>query len=374
MPARRTATPLDSARVTRVRRRVLAWYDAHRRDLPWRHTTDSYAIWISEVMLQQTRVETVRERWVTFLSEFPDLGTLAAASEQRVLRAWEGLGYYRRARFLHRAAQSLVAAGASTLPDDVEALRALPGFGDYTAAAVASIAFGRRAAVVDGNVVRVLARYLGERGLHTQAATKRRIQAAADALLAPRRPGDWNQAVMELGATCCTPRTPECPTCPLRHDCVAWAEGDPTRYPHRAARKATPHYDIAAGLVWRRGRVLIARRKADGLLGGLWEFPGGKRRAGESLEAAMRREVHEETGLKVRSAEPFMSIDQAYTHFRITMHLFHCTAGAGMPRALACEEPHFVAPEDLDAYPFPRANRKAIDVLRTQGRGAGSAR
>lgn len=366
MTATRTA-PLDPARIRRARRNLLRWYDAHKRDLPWRHSRDPYAIWVSEVMLQQTRVETVRERWPAFLGRFPDLGTLARASEQDVLRAWEGLGYYRRARFLHRAAQTLVESGATDLPADREALRALPGFGAYTAAAVASIAFGQPAAVVDGNVYRVLTRYLDDDGDITTAAVKRRIEDTAQGLLAPRRAGDWNQAVMELGATLCTPRSPRCEACPLRRDCAGLAAGEPTRLPCKPARKATPHHDIAAGLVWRDGRLLIARRKADGLLGGLWEFPGGKRKAGESLEAALRREVQEETGLVVGQAEPFVSIDHAYSHFRITLHLFHCTAGPGEPQAVACEDPRFIGVDELADYPFPRANRRALDLLQAGG-------
>jgi len=354
---------LDPARIRRARRNLLRHYRRHRRDLPWRETRDPYAIWISEVMLQQTRVETVRDRWRDFLDRFPDVTTLARAREQTVLRAWEGLGYYSRARNLRKAARALVAAGRGTLPDDVAKLRALPGFGAYTAAAVASIAFHRPAAVVDGNVQRVLARYLDERGDITRARVRRRIETAAQALLAPRCAGDWNQAVMELGATVCLPRTPRCGRCPLRRDCAALAAGAPEALPTRPARRKTPHYDIAAGLVWREGRLLIARRPADGLLGGLWEFPGGKRRPGEALEETCVREVREETGLRVTLAAPFMSIDHAYTHFRITMHLYHCLAGEGRPRALGCEAPRFVSVADLARYPFPRANRRAIDAL-----------
>lgn len=370
LPARMSATrtaPLDPARVRRARRNLLRWYDAHQRDLPWRRTDDPYAIWVSEMMLQQTRVETVRERYGDFLARFPDIAALARADEQDVLKAWEGLGYYRRARFLHRAAQTLHARGDATLPADLDALRALPGFGAYTAAAVASIAFDLPHAVVDGNVIRVIARYLGDDGDVTRAATRRRIDETAQALLAPRRAGDWNQAVMELGATVCTPRSPKCLVCPLRRDCDGRAAGEPARLPVKPARKKTPHFDIAAGLLWRGDTVLIARRKADGLLGGLWEFPGGKRQEGETLEAALRREVHEETGLEVRHAEPFTRIDHAYSHFRITLHLFHCTADDGTPQAKACEDPRFVAVDALEDYPFPRANRRALDLLREAG-------
>jgi A/G-specific adenine glycosylase len=347
----------------RVRRRLLAWYDRARRDLPWRRSRDPYAIWVSEVMLQQTRVETVRERWGEFLERFPDVGALAHAPLDRVLKAWEGLGYYGRARNLHRAAREVVSRHGGRLPQEPEAMRALPGFGPYTTAAVASIAFGLSEAVVDGNVTRVLARLLDERGDIGRAATRRLIAAAASALVTRSRPGDTNQALMELGALVCAPRTPRCPECPLSAECAAHAAGSAARLPVRAARRRTPHHDIAAGLVWRGGRVLIARRPAEGLLGGLWEFPGGKRRPEETLEEACAREIREETGLAVRVVAPFLALDHAYTHFRITLHLFHCTSARGRPRPLGCESPRFVHPSELDAYAFPRANRRALEAL-----------
>ncbi|MFV1960155.1 MAG: NUDIX domain-containing protein, partial [Planctomycetota bacterium] len=238
----------------------------------------------------------------------------------------------------------------------------------YTAAAVASIAFSQRMAVVDGNVVRVLARLLDEAGDVTRAATRRRLDEAAQALLAPRRPGDFNQAMMELGAVVCRPGArPACDGCPIASDCAGRAAGHVADLPRRSPRPPLSHHQIAAGLVWRGRRLLIARRPAEGLLGGLWEFPGGKQRAGETLEQTCVREIREETGLRVRCLAPFLSIDHAYTHFRITLHLFHCEAGPGRPRPLGCEAPRFVALEDLDRYPFPRANRKALDRLLSGG-------
>ncbi|MDJ0976006.1 MAG: A/G-specific adenine glycosylase [Planctomycetota bacterium] len=354
---------LDRAFVRSTRRRLLAWYDANQRDLPWRHSDDPYAIWISEVMLQQTRVETVLDRWPRFLARFPTLERLARSREQSVLKAWEGLGYYSRARNLRKAAALLHKHGAGELPRSAEALRRLPGFGPYTAAAVASIAFGEPVAVVDGNVVRVITRLFGIGDDVTRAATKRAIQDAAQALLAPRRAGDFNQAVMELGATVCVPRNPRCAQCPLSSGCVAKAEDAPERYPVKPRRKPTPHYDIAAGLVWKGDAVLIGRRPADGLLGGLWEFPGGKVREGESIADACVREIEEETGLRVRAAERFLSIDHAYTHFKITMHLFHCVPTGGTLEARGTEAPRFVPWGELDRYPFPRANRRALDEL-----------
>ena len=344
---------LDDTHVRRVRRRVLRYFDRHQRALPWRGQTDPYGIWISEVMLQQTRVDTVRDRWPRFLRRFPTVQDLARASEHAVLAEWEGLGYYHRARNLRRAAQQVVERHHGALPEDPATLRTLPGFGDYTAAAVASIAFGVRAAVLDGNVLRVLARFTGETGDIAKGPTRRRLQAVADRLLAPRRAGDWNEALMDLGATVCSPRRPTCLRCPFRVDCRARASGEPERLPNKRRRGPTPHYDIAAGLVWRGDKVLIARRPSDGLLGGLWEFPGGKRRPGETLPAACAREVREETGLRVTVGEPFCRIEHAYTHFRITLAPVPLPVPVGHAETLGMRVATIRPAPDLGELPVP---------------------
>ena len=335
--------------------------------MPWRGEIDPYRIWISEVMLQQTRVETVRERYEPFLRLFPDIRSLARAPEDRVLKAWEGLGYYARARNLRRAAATIDVDHEGRLPDDVSALRALPGFGPYTAAAVASIAFGRTAAVVDGNVARVLTRLLDERRDVASTVVKARVQATADRLIDPERPGDWNQAIMDLGATVCGPREPKCPRCPWSDACAAREAGTASELPTKARKRKGPHHEIAAALVWRAGSILIGRRPTDGLLGGLWEFPGGKRETGESLEEACAREVVEETGLRVEVVSPFQRVDHAFTHFSITLHVFHCRVIGGRLRARGVEDLRFVVPEDLESYAFPRANRRVLDLLKASG-------
>ncbi len=359
--------PWPPAEVARLRSALLDHYDVHAREMPWRGERDPYRIWISEVMLQQTRVETVRERYGKFLAAFPDVEALASATEHAVLKAWEGLGYYGRARRLRRAAQAVVSEHAGRLPASREALAALPGFGPYTSAAVASIAFGVRAAVLDGNVVRVLARLLNERREVGEGRVRARLAATADALVDPARPGDWNQAIMDLGATICVPRAPRCLLCPLREACAGRAAGTADALPAKEKRAPGPHKEIAAAVVWRQGRLLIGRRPADGLLGGLYELPGGKREPGETLAQACAREVLEETGLRVEVLDRVASVEHAYTHFSITLTVFHARVLGGRLRARGVEDLRFVPLEDLERYAFPRANRRILEVLRAGG-------
>ncbi len=258
-----SVVPITGGDLGRCRRALLAWYKANSRDLPWRRTGDPYAIWLSEIMLQQTRVNAVLEHYKMFLRRFPNIVALAAASQDDVLAAWSGLGYYRRARMLHQCAREIVAHHGGRFPQTAEALRALPGIGRYTAAAIASIAFGEPVAVVDGNVERVLQR-LGGRVLTAQQSWQR-----AQELLAPSRPGDFNQAMMELGATVCLPREPRCLICPIRQWCLAQGEvRRPNAAPHQRRKK------IWCALDRRDGQVRLVRRpKTASLMAGMWELP-----------------------------------------------------------------------------------------------------
>jgi A/G-specific adenine glycosylase len=268
---------------------LLRWFDRHRRDLPWRRTRDPYGIWLSEVMLQQTRVETVLPYYERFLTRFPTVEALAAAPLEEVLALWSGLGYYRRARQLHAAAQQIAAGGAG-FPRTLEGLRALPGIGDYTAAAVASIAFGVVAPVLDGNVERVLARWLALGEDPKGSGARRRLLATAASLLDPERPGDSNQALMELGATLCTPRRPKCLLCPLADGCRAAAEGDPERYPAARAKRGTEKRRMVAVVVEKASGVLLFRRPDDSeLLAGIWELPWVEEGDGEPAAALAAR-------------------------------------------------------------------------------------
>ena len=345
-----------------LRARLLAWYQQNRRDLPWRRSLDPYAIWISESMLQQTRVETVIPYYERFLKRFPDVHALADAPVDDVLGAWSGLGYYSRARNLHAAARHVVERHGGEIPDDPQALRALPGVGRYTAGAVASIAFDRPEAVVDGNVTRVLARLYGLRENVKRPATIRRLwELAADLARGPQ-PGDLNQALMELGATLCTPRAPKCPHCPVRRRCAAHRKGDPEDLPvsTRAARRKP----LAAVAAWipRRGRVLAVKRPSGGLLGGLWDLPGGEMLGGESPPEALRRCLLEGVGLRVDSLEPLGAVRQAFTHRDLTLQVFRCAGPQGRVRLRGFEAHRWLSPSSLQRLPQGRATREALEL------------
>lgn len=351
-----------------LRRRLLAWYRRHRRDLPWRRTADPYSVWVSEVMLQQTRVETARGYYERFLARYPTVTALAAAGEGEVLKAWEGMGYYSRARNLHRAARTIVGEHGGRLPGTYDGLLDLPGVGPYTAAAVSSIAFDRPHPVLDGNVTRLLCRLLRVEDDPRRAPVRARLIAAGEALMPRSRPGDFNQALMELGARVCTPASPRCGDCPLGAHCRARAElDDPSVLPVRPARRPRPHLEVAAGLIRRGNRLLLAQRPPGGMLAGLWEFPGGKREAGESLSACLRREVREELDIDIEVERPLAVVDHDYSHRSIRLHAFAARCLGGRVRALGCAAWAWVSPGGLDSYPMPRADRKIIACLGWDG-------
>jgi A/G-specific adenine glycosylase len=350
---------------------LLRWYDAQAVDLPWRarqpRQADPYRVWLSEIMLQQTQVETVRPYFARFVERFPTVEALAAVPLDDVLKAWEGLGYYSRARNLHRAAQIIADQHGGQFPNTVDGLLTLPGIGDYTAGAIASIAFDVRAPVLDGNVIRVLARLLDLADDVTKPAVRRALWEHAQALLPETRTGDYNQALMDLGRLVCRPKAPVCASCPVTAHCLALAHRTQEQRPVKAIRAQTPHYDVTAGLIRDdAGRLLIAQRPLDGLLGGLWEFPGGKQEAGESLEDCLRRELHEELGIDVTVGALYMRVRHAFTHFRITLHVFECRylgADDGQPQRIGVHDYAWVTPDALDRYAFGKADRQVVQAL-----------
>ncbi|MFT5121970.1 MAG: A/G-specific adenine glycosylase [Verrucomicrobiales bacterium] len=316
-------------------------------------------------MLQQTRVDQVVPYFERFLKRFPTIKALAEADQQEVLKAWEGLGYYARARNLHKTAIHLHTQCQGRFPKTYEDLLALPGIGPYTAAAISSLAYGSPHAVLDGNVIRVLSRVFAFTPSVSQARNKQRLQEAADALLPLGNAAAFNEGVMELGATVCMPRKPLCLLCPIKTVCKG--QHDPHAYPVKDKKKPIPTVVVGAAAIFDRSqRVLIARRHQKGLLGGLWEFPGGKLEPGESLEACTAREIKEELGVDISVGEKLMIVHHTYSHFKLEMHVFICRIVKGRPRAVDCADFAWCTLEELDAYPYSKADLYVVDALKRQ--------
>lgn len=348
---------------TELAQSLLAWYDRQGRDLPWRNTQDPYKIWISEIMLQQTQVKTVIPYYQRWLQTFPSLNDLARANLQQVLKAWEGLGYYSRARNLHRTAQIIVREHQGIFPTEISAVTKLPGIGRTTAGGILSAAFNQPASILDGNVKRVLARLIALPIPPAKALTP--LWHLSDTLLDLEHPRHYNQALMDLGATICTPKNPVCLLCPWQSYCLAYSQGTQNEIPMRTPSTPLPHKQIGVAVIRNEAQqILIDRRKAEGLLGGLWEFPGGKIEPRETVEACIKREIKEELDIDIEVGEHLISIDHAYTHFRITLHVHYCRHLSGEPQTIECDAIRWVTLDEIDQYPFPKANTKIIEALR----------
>jgi len=351
---------------TDIAARLLNWYHHLGRDLPWRVQASPYRTWISEIMLQQTRVETVIPYFESWMERFPDIHSLAEASEEEVLRLWEGLGYYSRARNLHAAAKEIVQEYHGLMPDDRRKLEKLPGIGRYTAAAITSIAFGLDEVALDGNVRRVLARLFDVSLPSRSNEATNLFRDIAEGLLPHGQAGDFNQAMMDLGALICTPRSPLCMRCPLNDLCQAYRLGVQDSRPVMSARPKIPHYNVTAAVIQRDGKFLIARRPSEGLLGGMWEFPGGKQETGEDLVMCLKREIREEMDVSISILAPFGVYQHAYTHFRVTLHAFLCSLEEGEPRALEASQIAWVVPRDLASYPMGKLDRQIANKIKLE--------
>ncbi len=342
-----------------VARRLLTWFDASHRDLPWRRTRDPYRILLAECLLQRTRVASGIPYYERFLARFPDVTSLAAASEDDVLRAWEGLGFYRRARNLHAAARVISERHGGRIPTDYDSLAALPGIGPYTAGAVASIAFGARVPAVDGNATRVLARLFCIEADVTRGDARRLVWALASDLVPASRPGAFNQALMELGATVCTPASPSCERCPLESLCLARAAGVEEALPRVSRRAKSPEVRVAFALVTSGARVLLAHRPASGLLGGLWSLPGGEVRA-RSGPSDLRALVAEQTGLRVGVGARAAPVAHTFSHKKWKGAVFRCTSRSSRPPSHSAR---FVRLDELRDLPLVSFHRRILSKL-----------
>jgi A/G-specific adenine glycosylase len=348
---------------TQFTHQLLAWYHQNARRLPWRGLSDPYAIWVSEIMLQQTQVPTVIPYFERWMQRFPTLQALAAADEQDVLKLWEGLGYYSRARNLHKAAKVVVESYNGALPADRAALEHLPGIGRYTAGAIASIAFGLDEPALDGNIRRVLARVFDVQEPARLPAGEKKLWELAAGNLPPGSASDYNQAMMDLGTAICTPQKPACLVCPVNSLCRAYALGVQEERPVLPERREVPHIIVTAAVIHRDAKVLIARRPAKGLLGGMWEFPGGKVEAGESLEDGLKREINEELLTEIKVGEYVGEFHHAYTHFRVTLHAYHCTLTGDEPQPVEASALQWVDLKELAVFPMGKIDRRISNQL-----------
>jgi A/G-specific adenine glycosylase len=315
-------------------------------------------------MLQQTRADQATPYFERFIAAFPDVRALAGADRADVLKAWEGLGYYGRARRLQDAARLICDERGGRFPANAEEWKTLPGVGPYTAAAIASLAFGECVPVLDGNVARVLSRVFLLEAPADSGAGRKQLYAWAEALISGLDPACFNEALMELGALCCKPRTPHCEACPLAAICRAAEKGVQEDYPHRKPRRKVPHKEVGAGVIFnRRGELLLAQRAETDMLGGLWEFPGGTREKGETMEACIARELREELGVRVRVGPRVTVVRHAFSHFTMDLHAHWVRIAGGGPRALEHADIAWVPLKRLCDYAMGKADVEIVRML-----------
>jgi len=343
-----------------IAQKLLNWFQVNRRSLPWRNTTDPYAIWVSEVMLQQTQVNTVIPYYERFLNSFPNIATLAKSDPDHVLKHWEGLGYYARAINLQKASQIVVDQFSGSVPKDPSLFKQLPGVGDYINAAVQSIAFGHRIAVVDGNVRRVLSRLYEMTETVNESKHAKIFANKAQTLLCKQNPGDFNQAIMELGALICMPRKPQCNKCPLTKDCNAFIHETISTFPMRKKKAVVPTQNWVAAVIQKDNKYLLTQRKTGGFLGGLWEFPGGKIFNNERYQNACVRHIKEQLQIKIQIKRHIAQIKHKYTHFNQTMDAFLCRYQSGSIVLNGPSNYKWINWSELDRFALPKSNLKFL--------------
>lgn len=343
-------------------RKLLQWFDANQRDMPWRTDSHPYKVWVSEMMLQQTQVDTVRPYFERFMKIFPNVEMLASAGFESVLKCWEGLGYYRRAHYLHKAARVIVQDRRGGFPVLAEEWQQLPGIGPYAAAAIASIAFAEPIPAIDGNVLRVMCRFLGLRSPLKSAKTRQIIDASLLDVMPKVSPAKFNQAMMELGALICRPQQPLCPYCPLSSGCVAWKTNQVQQIPISVTRQRIPQVTVGIACIIDQQHVLIAQREENQMLGGLWEFPGGKKEKRESIRQTVIREVLEETGLEVKLQSKLGIYRQTYSHFKVVLHTY-LAFPTSLKNLRTDRNIRWIKWPEKDLYTFPRINHQIFKDL-----------
>jgi A/G-specific adenine glycosylase len=350
-----------SAQKEKIQSRLLRWFEKNGRNLPWRKIRAPYAIWVSEIMLQQTQVATVIPYFKKFLKSFPTIRHLARADLSEVLKVWEGLGYYSRARNLHRASKIVLNRFQGKIPDNLKDLLSLPGIGKYTAGAILSIAYNKESPILDGNVKRVLSRLCAISGNPRERKTENLLWHLSDSLIPKDFASSFNQGLMDLGAMVCISKDPQCSRCPLDHLCKGKASGNPEKYPSRIAKKKIPHIEAISAVIVRDRKVLLNQRPPKGLLGGLWEFPNWKTEEKGRLRSRLRLRTHikKEMGMNVEVTEPLGTFKQTFTHFKLTLHTFYCQATGNGKKGKG----KWIPIKNLDQLAMSRIHRRIANVL-----------
>jgi A/G-specific adenine glycosylase len=348
---------VSTAKKKQIQAKMLQWFKKNKRDLPWRRTSDSYAIWVSEIMLQQTQVNTVIPYYQKFLKSFPTVRHLAKAHLSKVLKVWEGLGYYSRARNLHRASQVILNHFHGKIPDTLKDLLGLPGIGRSTAGAILSFAFHKEAPILDGNAKRVISRLFAVPNNPAKGKTEDILWKISESLIPKGFSNPFNQALMDLGSMVCTPKEPECDRCPLHHFCRAKASGEPEKFPLKKIKKAIPHVESASAVIKNDGNVLLNQRPPVGLLGGLWEFPNWEITGKKELKRWLRSHIKNEIGMSVKVKELIGTFQQTFSHFKLTLHVYHCHIISGKGKG------KWIPIGNLHLLPMPRIHRRIANLI-----------
>jgi A/G-specific adenine glycosylase len=341
----------------KIQTQLLQWFKKKGRDLPWRKTRDPYAIWVSEIMLQQTQVATVIPYYKNFIKSFPTVHHLSKADLSKVLKIWEGLGYYLRARNLHRAAGIVMKHFNGKIPNQMKDLLNLPGIGRSTAGAILSFAFHKEAPILDGNAKRVLSRLFTVSGSPEERKTEQILWQISESLIPKGYSNSFNQAIMDLGSMLCTTKEPQCLRCPLRHFCRGRASGDPERYPSKRVKRVIPHRKAISAVIKKDGKVLLNQRPPVGLLGGLWEFPNWKIEGEKGIRLRLRDYIKRDIGMTTEVKEFIGAFGQTYSHFKLTLHVFNCETVDGRVKG------KWAAIHDLGSYPMSRIHRRIAEVI-----------
>ena len=339
--------------------KLLDWYDLNHRKLPFRSTKDPYKIWISEIMLQQTQINTAVPYYNQWVKMYPTLSHVAKAKFSKLLKIWEGLGYYARCNNFHKSSKIVMDQYNGVIPQDYKKFMSLPGVGEYTAAAVLSIAFDKKIPAIDGNVKRVMSRYLGIKNITPK--NYNRIKNKLKSWISNQRPGDFNQAMMDLGSIICRSTKPICIKCPIKKSCKGYLNNSPEEYPLKLVKKKIPSVIVVVALIWRKNKFYIQKRKINSMLGGLWEFPGGRIREGEFLISALEKRVRDECGSEIIVNEKIGVIKHKYSHFSITMHGFNCKEKSKIEPV--AKDHRWISSKQIDQFAFPKANHKLFSLI-----------